>query len=213
MLTCFYTNFYRSIYICSLSLSTISFGINATEFDSNEFSEKVLVCDNANDQVDNFIEVCIEYQKKTGKKFDYKKFLRKTYKYLEDQNVYIPKDIKKEVEQSVKERLAELLSENNNLERAFQNQTLNRYRRERPNTNNDVRNSVLRTTAGVMMICVPCPIVQAAGVYIAGREVDYLYDYTKKCFVEMFNGNTRDTKRDRERDSQGFSERRKKRDD
>ena len=211
MFTCFNTNFYRTICICSLSLSTVFVGIKATEFDSNEFSERVLVCDNANDQLDNFIEVCIEYQKQTGKKFDYKKFLRKTYEYLEDQNVYIPKDIKKEVEQSIKERLKELLSENTCLEKAFQNQTLNRYRRERPNVNNDVRNSVLRVGTGVLMMCVPCPAVQCAGGYVALREVDYLYDYTKKCFVEMFDGNSRDSNKGR--DSQGFSERRKKRSD
>ena len=64
-------------------------------------------CDNLDDQIDNFIDIGMQYQQATSKKFKYKKFLKQAYKYLEERNVKVDKKLKKDMDRLVQNRINE----------------------------------------------------------------------------------------------------------
>lgn len=64
-------------------------------------------CNNLNDQIDHFIDVGMQYQKATAKNFKYKKFLKKTYQYLDKLNIYVNKKTKNDLEKCVQNRISE----------------------------------------------------------------------------------------------------------
>jgi hypothetical protein len=69
--------------------------------------DAIMNCENLDDQIDNFINIGIQYQQVTSKKFEYKKFLKQAYKYLEDRDVKVDKNLKKHMKTIVQNRINE----------------------------------------------------------------------------------------------------------
>lgn len=172
-------------FVCVLFLLSVHLSCFGSILDN---IEDIKNCTDVNRKIDYFIEAGMEYQKSTGKKFHYKKFLKKTFKYLEDNGVELPKSLKSDIKQLVQDRIEQgyYCSKSANTDGSFKNETMHRYKNEEPESNNQVRSSVFTAGVGVLMTAAPCPLVQLAGAGIAGSEVTNLIGYAKEGLSNYF---------------------------
>lgn len=72
---------------------------------------------NIANQIDRLLDVGLKYQEATGKKFDYKSILKKTYTMLDENGSNVPEEIRKDIKKRIKKRI---------LDRHFQSKTKNK---------------------------------------------------------------------------------------
>jgi hypothetical protein len=193
---------FNLLFLCSFSLLAINDRLLAEEFDAVEVTQEVFECDHEKDYIKNLFRVGEEYERQTGKKFDYKKLLKVTYKKLEEMGVEVPDSIKKEVKQAINDYLKG---------HKASNPTLDRYRENEHRIDNSFRNDVIGFGVGVGLCCIPCGVSQTAGVGICYHFASRILTHSSNYFWEYHDSTS--ARRERERNSQGHSERRRKRRD
>lgn len=159
------------------------------------------------EKIDCFIDSGLEFESSTGKKFNYKEILKKTYKHLKNKGIEIPKQIQKDVQKLISERIRErffskrllckITNEENSEENSFNNVTLDRYNNSEPDCNDSMRGSVVGFGVGVVMVCSRNRVAMAAGWGIMIKEGYALFDETKAYLSRSYYGETRDS-RDRD---------------
>lgn len=203
-------NFFRSVgfgCLSALCLQVFSFhNVEASEkafefnIDVNNFQSL-----NIMEKVDCFIDFGMEFERSTGKKFKYKELLKKTYKYLEEKGIDVPKQIKKDVQKLVENRISERYFSKNYISKAynedgsFKNETLDRHRNEEPYCNDTFRGAVLGAGIGIGLMCTANPIAIAVGGYMLTQEGPVLYQETKNYVYESWYGTSRNTRDSRDR--------------
>ncbi len=182
-------------------LSFIS-GIEAkTNYNSNvEFTidvDAIKNCDNLDGKIDYFIDVGMQYQKATSENFEYKKFLKKAYKYLEKQNIYVDEKTKKDLKKRIKERISERFFEHKTCTRQESPGQANQH-----NPNGHYSNGFRE---GLVEVCIGCigmasggVTVKAAGLGLAGDGVRRIISATVDYVWP--EPDDRDSRRDQERE-------------
>jgi len=124
-------------------------------------------CDNLEDKIDCFIDIGMQYQQATSENFDYKKFLKKAYKYLEKQNIHIDKKTKKDFKKRIQQRISERFFEHKTY---TVQETTGRANKENPNGrySNDFREGLVEVCVGCVGIACGTPTLKYAGIGIAG---------------------------------------------
>jgi hypothetical protein len=184
-----------------------------TSHNSNiEFSidvDAIRNCNNLDDQIDNFINVGMQYQEATSKNFKYNKFLKQSYKHLEKEGIYLDKKTKEDLKKRIQDRISERFFEHKKKTvfcavDASSGQTSSKN----PNGDysNDFREGIVEVGIGCIGIAYGSPSVKATGVVLVG-------DGTIKIVRGTVNyiwpeSNERDHYKERERSSRdGLAER------
>lgn len=207
-------NFFHNCYFCILLASSLQicsfnyviaedkpfeFNVDAENFESLTTMQKI----------DCFIDLGMEIERSTGEKFKYKELLKKTYSYLEEKGVNLPKKVKKDMKKIVGDRIAErffskkLISKAYNEDGSFKNETLDRFKKEEPESDDSLRGSVASIGVGVGLILTRDKVATAVGLFMITREIGNIYDHTKGYFSSWWDsGNTRDqNSRDRDQNN------------
>ena len=140
-------------------------------------AEAIMNDNNVANQIDRLLDIGLEYQRATGKKFEYKDFLKKTYRYLDENNAHVPKEIRKDIKKRIKKRikdrnfqvigkgLAYNVSSDKN---GSSNERYNDPRdKDYYDYTDSFRGAVGETCIGLAMCAVPCGATQAVGAVVA----------------------------------------------
>jgi len=136
---------------------------------------------NVVNQIDRLLDIGLEYQRITGKKFEYKDFLKKTYKHLDENNAHVPKDIKKDIKKRIKRRIKDrdnhvkgksLAYNVSSTEEVSSTERYNDLRdKDYYGYTDEMRGAVIESSIGAVLCLVPCGATQAIGFAVLGHGV------------------------------------------
>lgn len=98
------------LFYCFIQISSFNSVLGATKtYEAVEFNidAEAFSSMNLNQKLDAFLDVGMKYQAITGKKFDYKKVLKKTYKLLDEMDIDLPKEIRKDIKTLIQKKIEE----------------------------------------------------------------------------------------------------------
>lgn len=162
------------IFCCITQILSFNSRIEAKTSDHSNLEFNIDVdairnCHHLDDKIDCFIDAGIEFQKVTSKKFKYKKVLKKVYKHLKEQNIKVDKNLKKDMERRVQNRINERFfgyTKEIHLKsqmKGFSNRGI--ANSENPNGDypNDFREGIIEIGTGLVFVGSDIPPVQLTG--------------------------------------------------
>jgi|GEM_PF-1566061 len=183
-------NYIYFIVCVFIQLLSFNLGIEAkTSHHSNiEFTidvDALRNCDNLEDKIDCFIDVGMQYQQATSENFDYKKFLKKAYKYLEKENIHIDKKTKKDLKKQIQNRISERFFEHKTSKTSTGQASPGQANQHNPNGNysNEFREGIIEVCIGCVGIvsgstsvkCTGAAVAASGTLKIINATVDYVW--------------------------------------
>ena len=187
-----------------------------SNFEFNMDANTIRNCDNLEDKIDCFIDAGMQYQQATSKKFKYKKFLKQVYKHLEGQDIKVDKNLKKDMESRVQNRITERFFGHSkeihakSQMKGYCSKAIASSGNPNGDYSNDFREGIIEIGTGLAFVASEIPPVQIAGgslivdgtiKFIRGTA-NYLWpeDHEREGSRERDRDGERPSMADRERD-------------
>jgi hypothetical protein len=190
----FFSSYYFYLCFCFF-IQTFSFnsGLEAKTYSSSNYElnfdvDAIINSNSLDDQIDNFINIGIQYQQATSKSFKYKKFLKEAYKYLESHDAHVDKKMKKDLKKCIQNRISSRFFADDKAREITGHCAVASSKNPKGEYSNEFMQGIMEVAIGGIGIAYGSPTVKATGVGLVGdglrrfsnATIDYLYPESKE---------------------------------